>query len=268
MRVREALRRPHAGWLRARILRETYRWLIELRWISESTTRIERVIGDLRRASEDVTTIEDAVDLALDFASQGVSIAPWQVRSEILSLLRLLAEDPPLRIIEIGTAKGGTLFLLTRVASPDARIVSIDLPGGPFGGGYPARRATLYKSFERGRQRVELVRARSDAPSTLAHVKAFFDGSPLDLLFIDGDHSYDGVKTDFDLYSPLVRTGGKIVFHDIVPPSLEEGARNPVGGVPRFWREVKLRHPATREFVADWEQGGLGIGVLVKQPDS
>ena len=41
-------------------------------------------------------------------------------------------------------------------------------------------------------------------------------GRPLDVLFIDGDHSYDGVASDFAAYGPLVRQGGLIGFHDIV----------------------------------------------------
>lgn len=36
----------------------------------------------------------------------------------------------------------------------------------------------------------------------------------MDLLFIDGDHSYDGVKKDWDLYFPLVKKGGYVIFHD------------------------------------------------------
>ena len=49
---------------------------------------------------------------------------------------------------------------------------------------------------------------------------------------------------------------GTVAFHDIV-----EGVEVHVGGVPKFWREVKQnrRH---REFVKSWEQGGWGIGVL------
>jgi len=38
-----------------------------------------------------------------------------------------------------------------------------------------------------------------------------------DFLFIDGDHTYEGVEGDFEMYSPLVRRGGIIAFHDIVP---------------------------------------------------
>ncbi|MEO0196406.1 MAG: class I SAM-dependent methyltransferase [candidate division WOR-3 bacterium] len=40
--------------------------------------------------------------------------------------------------------------------------------------------------------------------------------SKLDFLFIEGNHSYEGVKMDFEMYFPLVRKGGIIAFHDIV----------------------------------------------------
>ena len=36
----------------------------------------------------------------------------------------------------------------------------------------------------------------------------------VDLLFFDGDHTYEGIKTDYDLYFPLLNKGGVIVFHD------------------------------------------------------
>lgn len=36
----------------------------------------------------------------------------------------------------------------------------------------------------------------------------------VDFLFIDGDHSYEGVKKDWDLYSPLLKEGSLVVFHD------------------------------------------------------
>ena len=78
------------------------------------------------------------------------------------------------------------------------------------------------------------------------------------LLFIDGDHRYEGVKTDFATYAALVRKRGFVALHDIVP-----GEEKYVGGVPDFWREVKQgRH--VHEFVESWEQGGYGIGLLEK----
>ena len=37
----------------------------------------------------------------------------------------------------------------------------------------------------------------------------------IDMLFIDGDHSYEGVKKDWDLYSPLLKSGAIVIFHDV-----------------------------------------------------
>ena len=47
----------------------------------------------------------------------------------------------------------------------------------------------------------------------------------IDLLFIDGDHSYKGVSKDFDLYFPLVNKGGFIVFDDYLPLTINNKKR-------------------------------------------
>lgn len=158
---------------------------------------------------------------ALDFLySQSLLadlIRPMQIREELERLLEILECLRPRVIVEIGTARGGTLFLWTRVASRDALIASIDLPGGPFGGGYPRLKALLYKRFALPGQRIVLLRGDSHDPATLEGVKRILRGQPVDFLFIDGDHSYEGVRRDFEMYSQLVREGGLIVLHDIVP---------------------------------------------------
>ena len=38
----------------------------------------------------------------------------------------------------------------------------------------------------------------------------------INLLFIDGDHSYKGVKNDIKKFSPFVKSGGYIIFHDVI----------------------------------------------------
>ena len=87
-------------------------------------------------------------------------------------------------------------------------------------------------------------------------VKKTLERYKLEFLFIDGDHTYTGVKTDFEMYSKLVAKGGIIALHDIVPGSLEK-----VGGVPRFWNEIKHNFECL-ELVENWKQGGKGIGVI------
>ena len=146
--------------------------------------------------------------------------------------------------------------MFTQIARSDAEVISIDLPGGPFGGGYPEWRIPLYKSFARySTQKIYLLRADSHDPSTLKKVKEILKSKPLDFLFIDADHTYEGVRKDFEMYSKLVRKGGIIAFHDIVP-----GPSKDVGGVPKLWGEIK--HSSNyMEIVKDWKQGECGIGV-------
>ncbi len=50
-----------------------------------------------------------------------------------------------------------------------------------------------------------------------------YPGGPIRFLLIDGDHSYEGVRDDFELWSPLVAPGGLIVFHDYLMPDAEVG---------------------------------------------
>ena len=178
----------------------------------------------------------------------------------VTKLLEKVRELKPKVVLEIGTAKGGTLFLFAQVAEPDAIIVSIDLPRGRFGGGYPKWMIPIFKSFFKENQKLYLIRRDSHDPLTLNIVKSILANRSVDFLFIDGDHTYEGVRKDFEMYSPLVRRGGIIAFHDIVP---HDRVHDPHGvvGVPRFWNEIKHSYKSL-EIVKDWGQGWAGIGVL------
>jgi predicted O-methyltransferase YrrM len=200
----------------------------------------------LRRARP--ATLDDAIEFAERFEYAGISVRPVQVASEIRDFLGLLANDPPGAVLEIGTAQGGTLFLLSRIARDNATLVSIDLPAD-------TQRAQVNRSLGRARQRVVFLAADSHGSETHAEVVEILGGKQLDLLFIDGDHTRAGVEADFRMYAPLVRKGGLVALHDIVP-----GAQEAVGGVPDFWQEI--RTDGAIEFVEDWAQGGWGIGVL------
>ena len=194
----------------------------------------------------------------LNFAFNGLMglIKPAQVYSEISQLLKLVDRIKPGVILEIGTANGGTLFCFSHVASEAAVIISIDLPGGKFGGGYPKWRESLYKSFILQGQKIHLLRADSHKTETLEQVEAVLHGRKVDFIFIDGDHTYEGVKKDFEMYSPLVKEGGIIAFHDIVVHPPETGCE-----VSKFWREIRDDYDS-EEIVKDWSQNWGGIGVV------
>ncbi len=182
--------------------------------------------------------------------------SPCQVDSEICALLDRVRRLQPKVVVEIGTANGGTLFMFTRVAAEDAILISIDLPGGAFGGGYPRWRAPLYRRFALPRQSLYLLRGDSHSQVMINALERVLNGRSIDLLFLDGDHSYAGVRSDHELFSPLVRHGGLVAFHDIHP--IADG----VTEVPRYWRELR---PAVGgvEVIEDADQQGFGIGVYV-----
>ena len=182
-------------------------------------------------------------------------IHAMQIPSEVRGLVSELERVKPKRLLEVGTAGGGTLFMITRAVDPNALVISVDLPGGLWGGGYPAWKKPIYRGMALPGQRVELIRGDSHDPRSLEQVKQVLKGEPLDFLFIDGDHTYAGVKQDFEMYGPLVRPGGLIGFHDISDHPEGSG-----GEVPRFWRELKATREV-REFM-DHPPGGYGIGLI------
>ena len=183
-------------------------------------------------------------------------LKPLQVREEISALLDRVSRETVHSYIEIGTSNGGTLFLLSQLFAPDALLISIDLPGALFGGGYVWWQIPTFKMFTYGKQKLHLLRADSHSQETLSRVKSILQDKKIDLLFIDGDHTYEGVKKDFALYSPLVKDGGTIIFHDIVVHSTSTQCE-----VNKFWNEIKGRYPST-EIIQDPNQHWAGIGLL------
>ena len=105
----------------------------------------------------------------------------------------------PERVLEIGTYRAGTLLLWSQLAS--RRVVSCDLEVTP-------HMRELYESFPPEHSDCRVTVLEGDT-----HDEAFRDraleaaGSPVDFLFIDGDHSTEGVRRDYELYKHCVRPG-------------------------------------------------------------
>ena len=203
------------------------------------------------------TPVEDLVAVVVQRTrGEGQPVYAWQKEAEILALLRRLQPLAPRRILEIGTAAGGTLLLLSRAAAADALLVSIDMPEGGFGGGYNLLRSGLYRSFAGPGQRIVLIRGDSHRRATRRRLAAALGGEKLDFLFIDGDHSAAGARQDFDDYAPFVRPGGLIAFHDIRPDD-----RGWSGEVYGIWPELAARFNG-EELVDESGPSGYGIGLL------
>lgn len=206
------------------------------------------LVGRLARLG-DSPTPEALVGVAMSYKV----IRPLQVQTELLELARIVADARPHALLEIGTFRGGTLFVFSRLAAPDAVIISLDLPISLRGKLVRVAQGPLFQRFTYGHQSMHLLREDSHSPKSVADVGAIRGDHLLDFLFIDGDHAYDGVKADFELHSRAVRPGGIVAFHDI--------AMKPPCGVPQLWSELKAKYRHT-EIVHETGPKSMGIGVL------
>lgn len=105
----------------------------------------------------------------------------------------------------------------------------------------------------------------SHDPKTIEKLKTWLAGRPIDLLFIDADHSYESVKLDYVIYGPLVRH--IVAFHDIYSYDPDNPARL---GVGLFWDELVEQEktcPMMTFKLNDRAPGRsfqMGIGLVLK----
>lgn len=219
-------------------------------------------MAEIRERCDALPTLEMKLALPLLFRGKGYfqTFDLRQNMHELVGLSRLLEERKPKTVCEIGTHRGGTLFVWCQIADPRAHIFSIDLPAALFGRSHDERAEQFFQCFVREGQTLHCLRANSRRPDTREHLTKRLNGRKLDFLFIDGDHRYEAVKSDYLAYSPLVAKGGLIAFHDIVRRD-----DRPKSGVWRLWGELRQNDSSAVEFV-DTQSGQqkLGIGVLTQ----
>lgn len=195
-------------------------------------------------------TLEQTVDWAMNFGGGGyLTVKTLQIPSEITRLARAVEALKPKIILEIGTARGGTLLIWSRLASE--KVISCDLQDMHV-------QEPLFKSFPPPGSscQVRLLSGDSHAAEFKQRVLAELGGKKVDFLFIDGDHTEAGVTADYNDYRDLVRPGGIIAFHDIV-----ESQPLPTNQVYPLWKKIK-KQAHTEEFVDNPQQCGFGIGIV------
>ena len=145
------------------------------------------------------------------------------------------------RVLEIGAFKGETTRILSDAVAPhDGVVVAIDpmrwasevirngvlrhLPMNLRPVFATIERWLPRSSYERafwvqvkaaGHDNVHLFRHHSDDPELLNLKHLLL--AEFDLVFVDGDHSYEGAKADLDNWCPRVRHGGRVLVHDATP---------------------------------------------------
>ena len=86
-----------------------------------------------------------------------------------------------------------------------------------------------------------------------------FGRYPWDFVLIDGDHSYEGVKADFENVLPHLRPGIPVAFHDIV---ISRSHHEQGCFVGEFWNDLKLRYPQADFTEVRTHNDWAGIGII------
>ena len=186
------------------------------------------------------------------------SFGVLQQEIEITGVLDYIAAANPKVIGEIGLKHSGNSFLFTQKCRRAQQFVGLDLK---------LQNTVKLKYVAPVGMKFRFFEGSSYAAAIVEQVRRFLAGRQFDFLFIDGDHSFHGVKEDFLEYVSMVRPGGLIGFHDIVPDDVARHGTRPEeskcygGDVYAFWATLKP-HFEHAEFVRSWDQTGFGIGVI------
>ncbi len=176
-----------------------------------------------------------------------------QLEAEFARVLELYRVKKPSRVLEIGTASGGTLFHWLQDATAGATVVTVDLAEPHY-----ESSEHLYEDWTPAGVTCVQVRGSSHDPETLEACRAL---GPFEWLFIDGAHTYEDAKMDWDDYRALCVSGAQVLFHDIgLHRVYEDGTE---AGVWRLWRELQALGFWTVELRAQPLVNVYGIGILV-----
>lgn len=170
----------------------------------------------------------------IDNRLEKVKLVPRAMRSYVMTLYELICEIRPENVLEIGVQRGQSTkaILLAMAMIRHGHLTSVDHKD----------RSGLLNDIEH--KDLEpywtFVHGNSHLEETKNQVLKGYD-----ILFLDGDHKYDGVKQDWNDYMPMVVPGGLVLMHDVT---------NKNEGVKDLWAEIKYE-----KFAFNWGRAGGGV---------
>ncbi len=181
-----------------------------------------------------------------DSLNPQLAVSPWQGHRDFA--YDLICFTRPRLIVELGVHYGCSYFAFCQAVKDQglaAQLVGIDtFRGDPHAGLYGEEVFDLVRKTKESYfadNRFTLRRAG------FCEASSGFADESIDLLHIDGLHTYDAVSADFATWLPKLARDGIVLLHDIAPSSGYESAG--------FWAEIRQQYPHF-EFLNRW---GLGI---------
>jgi predicted O-methyltransferase YrrM len=123
--------------------------------------------------------------------------------------------EKKINYVEIGAYAGGSSCLMLQRLN--TTIISVDL-GEPiskevvFSNIIEYKNNNNYYKYIQGNSQTQ--ETKDKVVETLSNSRVLGYTNKIDVFFIDGDHSFDGVLADFNMYSDLVNIGGYVIFDD------------------------------------------------------
>ncbi len=188
-----------------------------------------------------------------DALNPELAVSPWS--GHRLFGYDLTANIRPGRIVELGTHYGCSLFAFLQACKDEqipGEIIAIDSWEGDEQAGFYGEevldtvKRTVREKFPQ--QNVRLIR------KYFADALADVEEESADIIHIDGLHTYDAVREDFESWISRLKKDGIVLFHDV---NSECGY-----GTDIFWQELEAQYECHYMFHHSW-----GLGVLFPKGD-
>ncbi len=207
-------------------------------------------IQGVASGSFDPVEIQDRYVAPLFSLPRKLPVTAWH--GHIPFLFVLFRNLRPARYVDLGVHFGASLIAAATAAQAydvKAELWGVDTwEGDSHAGRYEGDKIyeDLLSFLGRSFSGVHLLR------STFDDARANFNGRPVDMLHIDGLHTYEAVRHDYENWLPAMSDRGVILFHDI-------SVRERDFGVWRLWEELKPKFPSL-EFTHSHGLGVLFVG--------
>lgn len=173
-------------------------------------------------------------------------LAIQQKKEEFYPLLDILRSENVKKMVSIGVYSGGTDWGFLNIADS---VIALDVAKHP-------NIVQLEQAFP---ENFTFVCGNTHDQNTFKILSGLLGGEKIDALFIDGDHSAAGAMQDFEMYSPFVKSGGLVIFHDILA---SEHHHMQGCYVDRTWEELKTRFKTQDIILDEVANPWAGLGVL------
>lgn len=154
----------------------------------------------------------------------------------------LYMDPPPETVVELGVAFGGWIYVIHKICPSIKKFIGVDVDISRVSPNLP----------EELKNKLSFIVGDCKSKKIVEETGEKLDRANIDVLHIDAEHSYDSAWTNFENYSPMVRSGGLVIFHDIRVKSRK--------GCAMFFREVMSSY--FHIFVHQRDEPKQGIGIL------